>query len=110
MTDNTGLTKPRFFNGGTAADLLKSEFNDFVREAELLEVAGLFEGLWQPLPADSLVRVRPSLRERWLPQTEADHYQKADPGDDGAPFQVAKNVLSELPVTVRVFPHWFHSL
>ena len=58
----------------------------------------------------SLLRHQPSLRERWLPQTEADHYQKADPGDDGAPFQVAKNVLSELPVTVRVFPHWFHSL
>jgi len=48
-----GFDQGPFFTGGTPIDLLKAEFKEFVQEPALLEVAGLFEGLWQSLPGDT---------------------------------------------------------
>ena len=44
-----------FFSGGRAPDLLKAEFSEFVPEPVILEVAGLFGGLWARRPPESAV-------------------------------------------------------
>jgi hypothetical protein len=42
-----GFGQGPFFNGGQSFDLLKAEFSEFVPEPVILEIAGLFEGLWE---------------------------------------------------------------
>jgi|GEM_PF-4667767 len=53
-----GIGQGRFFDGGTAAHLLKVEFGNVVEELLLTEVAGLFEGLWEVLPAEPLLDLK----------------------------------------------------
>jgi hypothetical protein len=50
-----GFNQAPFFSGGLAPDLLKTEFAEFVRQPVILEVAGLFDGLWQHLPPEPIV-------------------------------------------------------
>jgi hypothetical protein len=50
-----GFGQGPFFSGGQAPDLLKAEFAEFVAEQVILEVAGLFEGLWQRMPSEPFV-------------------------------------------------------
>jgi hypothetical protein len=50
-----GFDQAPFFNGGTAADMLRTEFGGIVEQPLLTEVADLFEGLWEVLPADPLI-------------------------------------------------------
>lgn len=52
--ETSGFDQGRFFNGGTSADLMEAEFGDIVEEPLLTEAAGLFEGLWEVLPAEPL--------------------------------------------------------
>jgi hypothetical protein len=50
-----GFGQGPFFSGGRAPDLLKSEFAEFVPEPVILEVAGLFEGLWQRVSPEPFI-------------------------------------------------------
>jgi hypothetical protein len=50
-----GFNQAPFFSGGRAPDLLKAEFSAFLPEPVTLEVAGLFEGLWERKPPESVV-------------------------------------------------------
>jgi hypothetical protein len=53
-----GFNQAPLFNGGTAADLMRAEFGGTVEQSLLTEVADLFEGLWEMLPADPLVDLK----------------------------------------------------
>ena len=50
----TGFNQGRWFMGGTAADLLKAEFDDLVEQQLISEVAGLFPGPWELLAPEPL--------------------------------------------------------
>lgn len=50
-----GFNQGRWFNGGTAADLLKAEFGNLVEAPPIAEVARLFPDLWEMLPPEPLV-------------------------------------------------------
>jgi hypothetical protein len=50
-----GFNHGTFLNGGQSFDLLKAEFSGFVPEPVILEVAGLFEGLWERRPTEAVV-------------------------------------------------------
>ena len=64
-----GFNQGPFFNGGQSLDLLKAEFSEFMPEPVILEVAGLFEGLWErnpPEPAVDFDRQTPDERSAAL--------------------------------------------
>ena len=50
-----GFNQGPFFSGGRAPDFLKAEFSAFLPEPVTLEVAGLFEGLWERRPPEPVV-------------------------------------------------------
>ena len=50
-----GFDQARFFSGGQAPELLTAEFSEFLPEPVLLEVAGLFEGLWERKPPEPVI-------------------------------------------------------
>jgi hypothetical protein len=50
-----GFGQAPFFNGGQSPDLLKAEFSEFLPEPVILEVAGLFEGLWERRPPEPVI-------------------------------------------------------
>lgn len=50
-----GFGEGPFFSGGRAPDLLKTEFAEFVPQPVILEVAELFDGLWQRIPPEPFV-------------------------------------------------------
>jgi len=50
-----GFDQAPFFSGGQSPDLLKAEFSEFLPESVILEVAGLFEGLWERRPPEPVI-------------------------------------------------------
>ena len=50
-----GFGQGPFFNDGRALDLFKREFAECVSEPVILEVAELFDGLWQRMPSEPLL-------------------------------------------------------
>ncbi len=49
------LGQAPFFSGGRSPDLLKAEFSECLPEPTILEVAELFEGLWERRPPEPLI-------------------------------------------------------
>jgi hypothetical protein len=52
-----GFDQAPFFSGGQSADLLKAEFKDIVRDDVLMQIAVIFEGLWEPIPDEPVVNL-----------------------------------------------------
>jgi hypothetical protein len=50
-----GFGQAPFFNGGRSPDLLTAEFSERLPESVILEVAGLFEGLWERKPPERII-------------------------------------------------------
>jgi hypothetical protein len=64
-----GFGQGTLFHGGRSHDLLKAEFAELVPEPMILDVAGLFDGLWQRFPPETFVdfaRQTPEEREATL--------------------------------------------
>jgi hypothetical protein len=47
-----GFGQGPFFNGGRSPELLTGEFGEFVQKAMIMEVAALFDGLWELIPPE----------------------------------------------------------